>query len=304
MAYSGLLTRLPGVVPMGLEDWQGSLRDFVIGQGTRNHVMNWGEFGSPEMRTADMDKAMLDGTWLGVDNYGGLSRTLDILFIRDTAEEVREVYNEFMRVWRTIPGESGVEFWTQLPGTEPLRMIGRPRRVATDMSGLYRGKIRVQAEFYSPLSALFGGSGGSSVGLATTTGTGRSYNLTYDRYYDLVASGGSLTLTNEGSYPSMLVMQVNGGGMDEVLITDDTTGKFVHVQQAFTADADDEGLIIDHTSQLVTLTGVPIMNKLAPGSEFFVIEPGESHNIIFQTLGSTPTGTPTLTVSHSSGYLG
>lgn len=302
MAYTGVLTRLPGIVPDGLQPWQASIRGLTLGEGTEYHITDWGIGGTSEVRTTDSPRAQQDGDWLGVDTYAGISRTMTVYMRAGTSTEVQTLCNELVRVWRNYLYESGVEFWIYMPGMEPLRMLGRPRRISLDKSRLLQGRITATIQFDSPYPAMFGAITTTSTGLQSTSGSGRSYDLTYDRSYTFaVTGGGVLSVPNIGTYDPICHMRVADGTIDHTLITNETTGEYLDFPYPVQPTSEQEGLVASHLARVITLNGTPARFRLAQGSSFFTFPNDEVSLIRFQNIGFATT--PQMYISVAQGYL-
>lgn len=272
---SGSLIDLPGTPPVGLVEKGAEISGLLLGPGTPYIIRSWDGFGTPEVRVTDEAREGEDGDFLGVDTLASRTMVLEITVRGDTPAQVEQYFKDFLNAWQLSSGSNYTNLWFLLPGGEPLRAIGRPRRASANRSMMLSGRIDIVAEFYSPFSALFGP---NSVNPPTTpliqTGSGRTYPFTYPKYYSSSYSGGEVAyVDNDGSYPSWAVFEFTAGDVTTPRMTVDETGEFIAFDISLT---DTDVLIVDMRLRTAKKNGVSVRHTLLPGSTWFFFAPGET----------------------------
>lgn len=173
-----------GVAP-ALKDWQFSMSGLVGGAGTPYLMHDWEGFGSTDVRTTDLERSLEDGDWLGKDTYASRSVTLSMSIVGSSAAEAYANYDLLTAAWRTPNYSIVTELWWKFPGQAPRRLVGRPRKLAANVSRALSGIITVQAEFYSPYPHIYGANVLTPCGPEYGFAGGRTYapTFTYPRMY-------------------------------------------------------------------------------------------------------------------------
>lgn len=209
-----------------------------------------------------------------------------------------EAVNNFLRATRNPDAEFPVIF--QIPGVgnnRPVRVLAKPVRRNIEVNrGYQQGLASGIIEFACTDPRLYSDDVLSASTVLPVTEEGFSFPFSFPFAFGAVSSGGSLNLTNEGSFPTPVVFRIDGP-VESPRIENITTGKFIELDLELT-----EGqylLVItgpDHPK--VLLNGEQSrMSALVSGSRFFDLEPG-SNNVTFNAA-TDGNGRITATYRHA-----
>lgn len=122
---------------------------FSFGEG--QPVELWGppEFGDAELTSDDEARPRMDGTMFGQDFRGGRTITFTLgMQVENDHAAVMQLASRLETAWRGDAVRSTPAAVATLTSGEANRMVlGRPRRLAIDYAGLYRGWLRAVADF-------------------------------------------------------------------------------------------------------------------------------------------------------------
>lgn len=124
---------------------------YLFGIGTDVEVTSWTP-GDLDVTTNDTAVGGEDGSIPGLDTANGRTLTLEMLVNTYTAADGRAAWNALSAAWdapdiRSVPGAVTC-LRMALPGKDPVRIYGRPRKCSpADTSGVRQGAIPVAAEF-------------------------------------------------------------------------------------------------------------------------------------------------------------
>lgn len=251
----------------------------------------------PDLSTQDDNRGYNDGMFSGRDFLRGRTITMTILTF---AGNGNSAFNNFNLLQAALnvqqSGTTAMNF--QLSVNDSEKVINarvRARRTTIDPEFTY-GYIRSQYTFFAPDPRYYSAT--------ITTGTmnpqaapGRTYNRTYN----LVYGGGSLTnslaVVNYGwatTYPTITIT----GPVTNPQVGNITTGQYLVVNTSLT---NTDTLVINLYDKLVTLNGASARNLLAGNSQWFGAPPGTSN--FYFTGSSTLVGTTSATVVYQSAYV-
>jgi hypothetical protein len=138
--------------PVDLDDFQHELGGVLIGRGTNVDVRAIEGLGQPPLRSADVDPAGEDGTWLSADYYAG--RTIRIDAAAKVAENVPGVLDltadlQDLADTSAVRGQGGttMDLRLKFPGRPARTVRGRLRRFDPDFTQLIHGYAPLDIEF-------------------------------------------------------------------------------------------------------------------------------------------------------------
>lgn len=252
--------------------------------------------GIPAIRNQDDNRGYADGMFTGRDFLAGRNISMIIQILSSSAASAQANLNTLQTA--LLP---------QTAGTTPLYFIlsnadteqvinARVRGFRTTVNPEYTyGYILAQVEFFCPDPRYYS----SNIQTATllySPPTGRIYNRTYN----LVYGGGSVTITtniaNNGWTDTYPMINLNGP------ITNPTLGNLTQnaaLNFNVTLSSSDD-FQIDLYNKLITLNGQPARNTLISGT-WFSASPG--NNSYYLTGTGTLAGTTQAIVTWQSAYI-
>lgn len=124
---------------------------YLFGTGTDLPVSEYTP-GDPDLTAGDQANVGRDGTTFGKDTKSGVLHTFEMQTDCLDAATAKAVYREFSALWdapgiRSIPG-AVIPLRMCLPGSEPVRVYGRPRKCsAANLKLIESGAIPLVADF-------------------------------------------------------------------------------------------------------------------------------------------------------------
>ena len=263
----------------------------TIGAGQDLQVVELeGVWETPEVRTSDVDRSRAHGQWQGVDLLGGRAITATVqanVAIDDPA-------------WTSVQSAL-VATGDELPLTLQLTGFAGGGQVSTDVR-VRRVSVPVEVERY-PFGAarlvvewwatdprFYSTSTSSeSSGISSPTGSGLTFNATFDLGFGGAIASGVINVLNGGNFAAPWVATITGPVTDP---------RIEHVDLGRTLEFDGEvqsgeTLTVSSATKTVTLNGASRYSWLQPGSEWFDLPPG-ANQVRFGAQSGTGTGTLTF----------
>jgi hypothetical protein len=282
-------------------DYQYEINGLLIGRGTPYKVMNIdGLFALPDVLSSDEAREGADGE-RSADNetLAGRTITIDITMLTDEVAPLTndDLYEDLQAATSDI--KTPLMFRIKRPGRPERFIEAKIRRRAFQANyefstGMAAGAVQLKALdpriYSSDLESL-------QTVLQSLTG-GRSYPLSFPRSYGAGAAAGTLTATNDGTYPTPVVLTVTGPLQDPII---------EHIEKGRVLEFEDitlaagEELIIDTGRKTALLNGVTSRRNLMKRAEWFLLDPGDN-NIRFSSAISGPGQTGTLDIEFRSAW--
>lgn len=123
------------------DDYHLELRGRLMGPGTRFDWAppGWQGLGLPAWKTTDVDLEQGPGSFLGRDYLAARLLTFPVVWGGHGAEDVMLDLSDLVDTW--APSRSvDLELWGKLPGWGRFFVVGRPRGLVEDLSGLKSGE--------------------------------------------------------------------------------------------------------------------------------------------------------------------
>ncbi len=244
----------------------------TIGNGTNLSIIETDGFDDlPPVRSADVDKAAAHGAFAGLDVLG--ERTMTIKFALLGSD--RPSYDALVQ---QLSAAFAVQS-TELPllcGDNGNRLINcRPRKAVAprkkDFHGTFSTEVMVELVATDPriYSATLSQ---PSTGLSSSSG-GMTFNATFPLSFGSIGSGGLVTVTNAGSFPTDATFSISGPIVNPI-IDNVTTG--VSILLGITLAASDT-LVLDTLAKSIVLNGTASRTSaLLPGSAWRNFPPGST----------------------------
>lgn len=284
---------------MALNNYQFQFGSFVFGgAGSPFQVIDIDGLESlPELRTQDDNRGYNDGMFSGRDFYGGRYVTFTIHTFAGNGNSAQQNHNLLQAALN--PQQSGTTqmnfLLSQYDSEMLLNARVRSRKTAIDPEYTY-GFIRSQVSMFCPDPRYYTATATTAVMTASTV-LGRTYN----RVYNLLYGGGSLTsavtISNTGwatTYPTITIT----GPVTNPTIGNLTTQQYITVNLSM---SNTDTLVIDLYNKLVTLNGSTARNLLAGNSQWFGAAPGNSS--FYFTGQNILVGTTSASVTYRSAFI-
>lgn len=274
-------------------DWQISLGGLLLGKNAEWCIESVDGVGLPNVRTTDSDESFLHGTVALGDFAGSRTITVAVSGRFDTPAEAWDALRALSGVWQPVVWEQPLRF--RMTGDESLMLIGHPRRLDADTSGIHLGVVRATLEFvandprfYNAMLSSYSAPVDSvaSGGLCFDTAPDDTICFTTapnDTVCIPQTSTGQFAVVNNGNARTAPVI-TTVGNVTDVLVTNVTTGEFW--EWTGTTGATTALLKADHLARVITLDGVEYYDNLTSGSQFFWLDPGTTLVNVTVTGGS------------------
>jgi hypothetical protein len=284
---------------MALNNYQFKFSTFYFGgAGSPFQILDVdGLEALPDLSTQDDNRGYNDGMFSGRDFLRGRTITMNLLVMAGNGNSAFQNFDLFQQALNVQQsGTTAMNFQLSTSDTEKVINVRvRGRRATIDPEYTF-GYIKAQITLFAPDPRYYSAT--------VTTGTmnpqaapGRTYNRTYN----LVYGGGSLTnslaVVNSGwatTYPTITIT----GPVTNPQVGNITTGQYLTVNTNLT---NTDSLVIDLYNKLVTLNGNSARNLLAGNSQWFGAPPGTTN--FYFTGTNTLVGTTTATVVYQSAYI-
>lgn len=275
--------------------WQIAWKGLTMGDGTPYVVQSvTGLHDTPGVRTSDMDRARRHGAFPGSDYTE--SRVVVAEILVDGRHPNEAVWSAFSLA-HVVGDEVETPLSFRVPGVAggiEVVVFAKCRRLnlPTDRdyaAGIGTATVQWTAtdpRIYSADEVVL------FTAMATVAGTGRTYPLTYPRTYGGPISGGFITATNEGEFPSPWVAVIDGP-VEHPRIENVGTGQTIAFNGTVAAGS---SLVVDSDNRTVMLDGASRYHWLAPGSQWFDVLPGAN---TVRLAGLSGAGSLTFTYRHA-----
>jgi hypothetical protein len=253
--------------------YQWEYAGLVIGDGTAyDIVVVRGVDDLPEFRTSDTERPSDHGLFPGRDLAGG--RTIEIELEIGGASEAAFRANVNAFVTATVIRDTEAPLSFRLPSLGDRRINCRPRRrvVPVDVPYTLRNGAAV-VQFVATDPRIYDNTETVLSTAAATSGGGRTYNRTYPLTYAAGGTGGNLTATNTGNFPTRPVLTITGPSTSP-RVENVTAGK--HLLFDLTLGVGDF-LVVDLDARTILLGGTASRySSLAAGSSWWDLAPGDN----------------------------
>lgn len=259
---------------MPLAAYQFQIGTLVLGPGTSYDVLEVNGLGIPDVRADDIDRPLDHGSFYSREFLSGRQVTLKVGIAGDaqSAADAVAKRDTLLAQWAPV----SVDAITTKPlqfdqgGVGTRQLLGRPRRVASDVSRLKGGYITVTLEYVSGDPRIYGaGLNQTSLALALAT-TGRSYNKAFNYGYGS-GSSGTVVVINAGTFPTRPVVTFSGP-VTNPFIENQTAGTQLDLQITL---AIGDVLTVDFDARTILLGGTASRySAIRTGSVFWELAPG------------------------------
>lgn len=241
-----------------------------------------GVHDSPDVRTADADRARASGQWAGTDLLSGRAITATVEVVASDEVTVGAFTNAM-----TVANGPERPLSLQFPGVAGGALVtveARVRRFSLPLNRPYlfgHGTAvvewwatdpRIYAQTPTVVSTDVGGS----------SGAGMEFDAEFDLEFGGATPSGVVNVNNDGTFPAPWILEV-AGTVSNLRIENVTTGQSLR----FTGTpAAGETLVVDSYSRQVTIGGVSRYSWLDPGSRWFDLQPGATQIRVASSSGS------------------
>jgi hypothetical protein len=283
---------------MPLSNYQFQFGSFAFGAGSDFQILSVdGLEGLPELSTQDSDRGYNDGMFSGRDFLRGRQLIFQMLVLAGSGNSAQQNFNLLQtNLLYQQQGTTAMNF--KLSPTDSEYLINarvRSVKAMVDPEFTY-GFIKVAVNMFCPDPRYYSATA-TSAAMVPSAALGR----TYDRTYNLVYGGGSITnataIVNNGwtaTYPTITIT----GPVTNPTVGNVTTGQYLTINTGVT---NTDTLVIDLDQKTVTLNGVYARNLLTGNSEWFSAPPGTSY---FTFTGTNiVVGTTTAVVNYRSAFV-
>lgn len=249
-----------------------------------------GVYDTPDIRTADMDRARSHGQWAGVDLLGGRAITATVQIARPHPDEGS--WAALQAALRPTGDESPLVI--ELSGFAngySVQTDARIRRVSipVDADRYQFGYPQATVEWWATDPRFYNTAETTeTVDIAAPGGNGLTFDATFDLEFGGAIPSGIINVTNDGNFETPWVVEFSGL-VNDVRIESVTTGKTLYFDGTV---LDGQTLRIDSANRTVTLDGASRYSWLIPGSQWFDLAPGANQLRLAANAGS---GSGTLT---------
>lgn len=283
---------------MPVADYQIEIDGLTLGAGTPYEIHDEGPagLGLPAVRTSDVPRPQDHGLFFGSDFLAGRTIAFSLWLHALTAEAASALMDTLSAVWQPPAGQDTVNPLTlRLPGQDPRRLNGRPRRLAYRPGLLHTGVVEAILQYDVADPRWYDDTETVLSTVAATSGGGRTYDRTYPLTYAAGGTGGNLTVTNAGNFPTRPVLTITGPATSP-RAENVTAGR--HLLFDLTLGAGDF-LVVDMDARTILLGGTASRySSLAPGSSWWDLAPGEN-----QLKYTSADSMGTLEVRYRSAWL-
>lgn len=187
---------------------------YLFGIGTDVEVTSWTP-GDLDVTTNDTPVGGGDGTIGGQDTVNGRVFTLEMLVNTFTPADGLSAWDELSAAWdapdiRATPGAI-MPLRMALPGKDPVRIYGRPRKCSpADTNGLRQGAVSVAAEFQTYDGLYYSDELHSiSLGLAPSDPGGFKWPITWPVIFQVTGERQD-AVRNTGKSSTWMIVTFNG----------------------------------------------------------------------------------------------
>ena len=262
-------------------EWQVSLGGIMLGKNSEWCLTSVEGVGLPDIRTTDSDESFLHGIVALGDFAGGRTVTIGAAGKFDTGAEAWTALRALAGVWQAVVWEQPLRL--RMTGDDSLMLIGHPRKLEADTSGIHLGVVSVTLEFVATDPRFYNANISSyqapvtatpSGGLCFTTAPDNTVCFTTAPDNTVCipqTSNGQFTVVNNGNARTAPVITLVGNATN-VVVTNVTTGDAWN--WTGTTGSATAVLKADHLARIISLDGVEFYSALTASSEFFWLDPG------------------------------
>lgn len=263
----------------------------TIGAGSDLKVVELeGVWETPEVRTSDVDRSRAHGQWQGVDLLGGRAITATVQAnVPVDDPQWATVQSALVATGDELP--LTVELSGFAGGAQVLADV-RVRRVSVpvDVERYPFGVPRLVVEWWATDPRFYSASEVSeSASISSPTGTGLTFDATFDLSFGGPIPAGIVNVTNGGNFAAPWVATIAGPVTDP---------RIEHVDLGRTLEFDGtvnagETLTVSSATRTVTINGTSRYSWLVPGSQWFDLPPG-ANQLRFAAQSGSGSGTLTF----------
>ena len=268
-----------------MNDWQGTFNGLTFGAGTSYRVTAaTGLHDTPDVRTSDVDQARGHGQFAGTDLLGGRSVQFEFTIIAPSMNSaIIQAFSHAM-----VTGNEESELVLLIPGLAESRTVqtnARVRRLAMPIDTDYRaGASRARVEWWCTDPRIYDVDLTTvSTAVADTAGTGEEWPWEWPIDWGGEVSGGAVTATNDGEFPTPWVATLTGP-LTSPRITNATSDETIRIDGTLESG---ETLVIDSADRSILLNGTTQRYRwLRSQSQWFDLAPGDNTIRFAATAGT------------------
>jgi hypothetical protein len=249
-----------------------------------------GVWDTPDLRTADVDRARAHGQWAGVDLLGGRAITATVqLAVPHPNEASWSVLQTALRptgdespLAITLSGFAG---GNQVVANARVRRVNIPVDIDRYQFGYPQATVEwwcTDPRFYASTDTT------ESVSVSSPTGLGLTFDATFDLEFGGPIPSGVINTTNDGNFAAPWVVEFEGPVLNP-RIESVTEGKTLEFDGTVNAG---QTLRVDSLARTATLDGASRYSWLQPGSQWPELVPGANQ---FRLIAAAGEGLATLT---------
>jgi hypothetical protein len=280
-------------------DWQVSLGGVMLGKNSEWCITEIDGIGLPSVRTNDAPEPFHHGESALGDFANSRTIVVEVAGRFASPAAAWDAIRELAGVWQPVIFEQPLRF--RMTGDKSMMLIGHPRKMDVDSSGIRLGVVTVSLEFVANDPRFYNASlTQSSVALSSAGGGGFCFNNSgaqplphtpnfcfttapSDTVCIPIGDFGVRFVMNHGNAYTPPVFSIRGN-VEDVTVQNAQSGQ----EWSWTGDVAGGELKADHLARTITLNGTEVYSGLSTTSEFFWLAPGETQINI--TVG-TGTGT-------------
>ncbi len=248
----------------------------------------------PPVRSADILKAGAHGAFAGLDLLGERTMTIKFAILGSDRPSYDALVQQLMGAFQVQAAE--------LPlycGDGGNRLVNcRPRKLAIPRKQSYHGTFHPEAmlELVATDPRIYSAAQSSRrTGLTVSTG-GMTFNATFPLSFGSGGSGGLLTVTNAGQFPTDATLSLSGPVINPI-VDNVTTG--VSLLLGITLATGDT-LVLDTLARSLMLNGTSRTAALLPGSTWWNFPPGDT---LLRYRNNGPYAASQMTAAFRSAWL-
>jgi hypothetical protein len=272
-----------------MSDWQITFNGLTLGEAPYGLTNLTGFADSPEVRSSDQMRARAHGQWMSVDYLGG--RNIGASVIVTSQHPSSAAWQAFSQA--LVAGQATESTLSAtMPGVAygvPVQVGARVRKLSLPLNIDYAlGVGRAEIEWHCSDPRIYAATASSvTASMATASGAGASFPLTFPLTFGGATTGGLLPATNDGEFEAPWTMTINGPVVNP-RIENVATGQVI----SFTGEVGaSSALVISSLERTVLLDGASRYSWLTAGSQWFDLAPGPN---TFRFAGTSGSGSATL----------
>ena len=273
-------------------DWQISLGGVMLGKNAEWCLVSVEGIGLPDIRTNDSPNPFAHGEAALGDFAGSRTITIEVSGKFSSPALAWDAIRELAGVWQPVIYEQPLRF--RMTGDESLMLIGHPRKMDVDSSGIRLGVVTATLEFVANDPRFYNAflsqvstrlSATTAGGFCFGSGAGR-FNFCFNTAPNNtecipVGDFGVAYPVNNGNAYTAPVFSIIGN-VEDVTVQNVQSGQ----EWSWTGDVAGGELKADHLARTITLDGTEVYDGLSTDSEFFWMAPGETQINISVGVGS------------------